>query len=551
MAPPRLKGGTVTAVRTLADVFPGLVWKVMGADYGMSQMLGLPPSARGSIGVEPRPVQGRPPRRFGTGGLPTPASDRPTVAKLRAAYAEGAANPTAVLAGLRAVVEAGEFGDCVHSPFVALDWAGAEAAAAQSSKRWAAGKALGPLDGIPVPVKDEHDLAGLVTRGGTAYRNNPADTDSFVVQRLRQAGALVYGKTHTTEWGMSPVGFNPHFDMPRNPYSREHAPGGSSTGSAAAVSLGLAPVAVGSDGGGSIRIPSALQGLFGLKPSFVRAGRSGDIFADGSMSHIGPIGQSVADLVDWMDVVCGAPDPNDPLSQYAGDLPEAAAGWRASLGRGVKGARIGIVRRDWEDADPKVAQACEAALRSLEAEGAVLQDVVVPHSEHAGATGVLVIAGETMGGLIDDFAAHGPTMGEDLRIILRLLGQARASEVMAARCTRSQLRQNLAALYQEHDLLALPSTATTAPPWPLADGRTVIADSGANIHMCRYAWLGNLSGLPAGSVPVGAIEGLPVGLQLMGDAWDEASVLAAMAHCERLGMTALPAPAGRLDLAGS
>jgi aspartyl-tRNA(Asn)/glutamyl-tRNA(Gln) amidotransferase subunit A len=462
--------------------------------------------------------------------------------QLCAAYAAGSSSPEDVLAGLEARLEARDFGLATHSPFVALDLEGAREAARASARRYREGRPLGPLDGVPIPVKDEHDWVGLPTRGGTAYRTTPATTDSFVVRELKAAGAVLPGKTHTTEWGMCPVGRNPHVPMPRNVRDSGRAGGGSSTGSAAAVALGLAPAAVGSDGGGSIRVPSSIQGIFGLKPTFGRVGRTGDIFAGGTMSHIGPIGSSSADLVDLLGVIAAHPDPDDDPALRPPDPTDACGPWTAALGRGVAGARIGLPEAEWADADPDVAEPCLAALQALQAEGARLVPVSLPLMAQAPALGVVVIATETMGSLQDDVRRHLAAMSDDLQVLLAVLGEMTAREFLLGLQVRTALKRATAEALAGLDVLALPATRSLAPPHPLALDGVAVQDDDATRAMCRYAFFGNLTGLPAGSVPVGLSRGVAVGLQIVGDAWDEASVLAVLAHAERIGLASLPPP---------
>jgi Asp-tRNA(Asn)/Glu-tRNA(Gln) amidotransferase A subunit family amidase len=543
MGTPRLKGATASALRLLSQgPLRGAIWALMAKSYGITAMSELPPEARRDFDPEERPLQGAPPRRFGTGGLPVPDGRVGTARRLGAAYAAGATDPVAVLEKIEARVAAGDFGAAHRSPFVALAWERAREAAKASRARHQGGQARGPLDGVPIPVKDEHEMVGLPTLGGTVYRRRLATGDSRCVERLEAAGALVYAKTHTTEWGMSPVGFNAVHSMPRNVYSADHAPGGSSTGAAVAVGLGLAPLAVGSDGGGSIRIPAALNGLFGIKPTFVRVPRTRDIFAGGTVSHIGPLARCTADLVELLVATGIGADPEDPYSAWAQDSLHAAADWRAALSRGVKGCRIGVDAREWRDAHPALAALGQEALKALEREGARLVDVTIPFAAHAPGAGVMVLAGETMGGLLDDQLRSGAEMGEDLQIILNLLRQSDLRLYFAARNTRAALRRFAATALAGVDLLALPTVAAPTPAWPLKDDRVTVIDEDATKALCRYAFFGNLTGLPCGTAPVGLHAGLPVGLQLVGDAWDEASVLAGLAHIERLGLSDLPAP---------
>ncbi|MCA9624548.1 MAG: amidase, partial [Myxococcales bacterium] len=335
---------------------------------------------------------------------------------------------------------------------------------------------------------------------------------------------------------------------PRNVYSNGHGAGGSSTGSAVAVGLGMAPVAVGTDGGGYIRIPAAMNGLFGLKPSFNRFGGSGDIWL-GTVGHAGPIGRSSSDLVDLMEI-CAARDPQDPKTHFAPDWESVVGTWRPALGRGIAGCRIGVLRSELRDAAPAIARACNDALMALEKEGAVLVDVDIPLIGMANAVGPLVIAGESAANACDDIAAHRAETSDELRLVYGLMDCVTAQQHLRATRVRSRLREVMAAAIAKVDLFALPAHARLASPYPLSENRVQIADTAWTASMTRFSFLANLTGLPAASIPVGMSEGLPMSLQLVGDAWDEASVIAGCAHLERMGVSAIERPASYRSLLG-
>jgi aspartyl-tRNA(Asn)/glutamyl-tRNA(Gln) amidotransferase subunit A len=434
-----------------------------------------------------------------------------------------------------------------RSPLISVDVERAVALAEASAKRWAEGKTLGPLDGLIIPVKDEFHMTGLPTRGGAPYHEEPATTDAWVVRSLIQAGAIVVGKAHATEWGMNPCGILEHFVGPRNVYSDEHAPGGSSTGSGVAVGLGWCPSSVGSDGGGSIRIPASLNGVFGLKPTFIRIGRTGDIWSNSTVAHIGPIGRSTTDIVEQLSATAGV-DIDDPLTRWAPDAHNSKP-WTTALTRGIKGARIGVIRGELDDASPAIAAQIRTALAALEADGATLVDVDIPLAHLVNGIGALVIASETVANVGDLYDAKSADFGDEMAIIMELIRRIDVNDMQRARRSRAALRRQVATALADVDILALPTTGKTAPTYASTEDKIGVLDSAATAAMTRFNFLGNLTGLPSGSVPIGLDNGLPVGLQFVGDAWDEASVIAAMAHCERLGLCDLPAPPGLLSLA--
>ncbi len=544
MPAPRLSGAPLRALRHLMAIGPiaNVVWRASAADFGIDKLRALPADARLPLDDMEKPVSGKAePHSWTHAGLPTATPHRTTILDLHEAYKARATTPRVVLEAIQRRVQAQDFGESVHSPFMSLNDA-ANDDVVQSAARYAAGIPRSPLDGVPVAVKDEVDMVGLPTVGGTSYRTEVATVDGWWIKKLRDAGAVIVGKTHATEWGLNASGFNPHHRFPRNVRSREHGAGGSSTGSGVAVGLGLVPAAVGSDGGGSIRIPACMAGVFGLKPTYTRVGRTGDVWQAGTtMSHVGPLAGTVSDAVELLAVLAGR-DPNDPMTWVAPDDHDPAP-WRLALGRGVSGCRIGVPRAEWADADPEIAKLGLAALDALAKDGAILVDVELPLAAVAPAIGAIVICSEAAANQADDMLANGHAYGDELTIVLKLMNQLSGQELLQAYRTRAALRRQVAAVFATQvDVIALPTVNATASPYALSEDGASIFSAADTAAMTRYAFLANLTGLPAGTVPSGLVHGLPAGVQFIGDAWDEASVVAVMAHAERQGWTQLPAP---------
>lgn len=552
MANLKLTGGLLKAAVAASrqTVARDAVLGVMRSGHDLNALMELPATCRGALPTPQAPLQAAPPRMWEDAGLepPEPATWRVTTRRLRSSWASGQSSPQDALREVRTAAESGRFGKCTYSPYIAVDWERAAHAAAESTLRWAEGRPLSPLDGVPVPVKDELHMVGLPTRGGTGRTPPLEGEDAPVVELLRAAGAIPYAKTHSTEWGMCPIGTNAHHALPRNPWHKDRAAGGSSTGTAVAVALGHSPVGVGSDGGGSIRIPSSLCGLVGLKPTFCRLSRRGGIFGGGSVAALGPIAHATEDLVELMVLTGLSPDPLDAPSSWAPRVDDQADRWRAALGRGVKGARIGVPTVAWKDADPRIAALCQTALRALQREGAVLVDLDTTLLQRAQGIGVLAIGPETMALLDEDYSVNRDDYSLQLQLTLNALRQIPAREVLVAQRLRNGLREECAALLNEVDVIALPTTALPAAPYPAVDGALDMAADEYVRAMCRFNFVANVTGLPAGSVTVGKVEDAPVGLQFVGDAWDEASVLACLAHVERLGIADLHPPEGYLNL---
>jgi aspartyl-tRNA(Asn)/glutamyl-tRNA(Gln) amidotransferase subunit A len=544
---PRISGRALEAVARISRTRAGarLLYEVFRAEAGFADLERLPDHLLGDVPIDNRPLAGRAPR----GGedaaalaLPLPSPPwSATTETLGRAYRTGETTPRqVVLAALDAArALAGRrpgFGPLLGS----ADEAALRDADA-STERWRRGSPRGPLDGVPTAIKEQTAVRGLPVRDGSdapIASSIPATEDATVVARLRAAGAIVLGQTPMTELGMSPLGFNPKRVMPRNPHAPEHLAGGSSTGAGVAVATGLVPFALGADGGGSIRIPAACCGVFGLKPTWGRISRGGDVSV-GTVAHLGPLASSTVDLARVLEAVCGF-DPADRQTELAPPL-EAGSLVRA-LARGVRGLRIAVVESEWADAAPAVARAGREAMRALEREGAVLVDVRLELARWAAAIGYLAIGLEDMAQQRENLR-KGAAYNADLAVSYAVLGETTATQYVHAQRLRAGLRREMARAFEGVDLFALPTTATTAVRVTDTEFEGGFVDARALGDMCRFAFLGNLTGLPAASAPVGLDEArLPIGFQLVGDAWDEGTVLAATAHLERLGVAHVARP---------
>src|SRR5262249_8213752 len=257
-----------------------------------------------------------------------------------------------------------------------------------------AGGPVGPLHGVPIALKDLYDTAGVATTAGSKILvGRVPDADATVVRRLREAGAIVLGKLHMVEFAYGPEGLNAHHGAPRNPWDAtvERLPGGSSSGSGVAVAAGLAPAALGSDTGGSIRIPASLCGITGLKPTYGRVSRAGVLPLAWSMDHVGPMTRTAGDSALLLRVMAGY-DPADASSSVL-PVPD----YLAALNGEVKGLRIGLLRSFFlESATPEVRTAVEQAAKALERAGAVIDEVSLPAVAHVGAASYAIVASEAL-----------------------------------------------------------------------------------------------------------------------------------------------------------
>ncbi|AKT41544.1 amidase [Chondromyces crocatus] len=536
---PRISGRALTAARIAAEspATALAVREVLKQGLGISALAQLPHEARAEIlPSDHRPLQARPARALPEEMVPLPAPQGfRSSAEIQAALREGRVSVPEVTERALSALDAMRARRPSMNVLAASDPVEVRAQAAAAAERHARGAARGPLDGVPVLIKDELNMAGLPTRQGSRCTpEGPQAHDATVVARLREAGAILLGKTVMTEWGMSPIGANVNSVMPRNPHHGERAAGGSSTGSAVGVALGVAPLAVGTDAGGSIRLPASLCGVFGLKPTYGRVSRSGGLIG-GSVTHVGPIAASVTDLATLLDVVASAPDPTDVTTAWA--PPPPARGFAAGFGRGARGLRIGVLESEWRDANDDVTSACWEALRALEREGAELVDVSVPLSRSAAAIGYVTVVPEVLAERREDWLVRRHVLTDDLRLSLAVAAGLSALEHLDGQKLRARLREQVAATLRDVDLLVLPTAGGGAPRYTDADARESFGDPGAIDALCRFAFLANLTGLPAGTAPVGVDrEGIPIGLQVMGDAWDEVGVLGLLAHLARVGI---------------
>ena len=389
-------------------------------------------------------------------------------------------------------------------------------------ERARAADARGALAGAPIALKDLFDVSGVATTAGSVLlaANRPRE-DSVVARRLFDAGAVNLGKTNLHEWAFGVTTDNPHFGPTRNPWATDRIPGGSSGGSAAALIAGLCFGSVGSDTGGSIRIPAALCGIVGLKPTYGRTSLRGAIPLAWSLDHAGPMARSVRDAAILLQVVAGY-DPDDPASA---DVP--VDDYLADIESGVRGLRIGVVRgRFFErlnaDEQPaqEVADSVGAAADALAREGARLEEAELPRADELRNAQTVIIGTEAAAYHRERIAAHRAAYGSDVARRIDL-GLARSGvDYAAARRTRDELRRAYASALATWDAVLLPTTPITAP---LREGQDALA---AAATLTAYTSPFNLTGLPAISVPCGFDgRGLPIGLQLVARPWAEARLL--------------------------
>ena len=391
--------------------------------------------------------------------------------------------------------------------------------AARLDAETAAGTSRGPLHGVPIAVKDLCNTEGIPTAAGMAiHRGNVPSRDATVVTRLKQAGAVILGKLQMTEGAYG--AHHPNIPAPLNPWNAAYWTGSSSSGSGAATAAGLCFASLGSDTGGSIRFPSTMNGLSGLKPTWGRVSRAGVFPLAESLDHVGPMTRSALDAAIVLGVIAGA-DPEDPTSVGL-SVPDYAA----SIGQGVRGKRIGLAT-NMHGIDEDARRALDGAVQVLKTAGAIIVDVKLPDGFDQGARDWVPLCG------VEAAVAHEATYpsraSEYGPVLSGLLDHGRrlsAMELAKMQLRRAALTGELNRLLASVDLLLMPvmGKAVWSTEALLAAGR----DPETVAARLRYTAPFDLSGHPTLTLPGGlSADGVPVGFQIVAKAFDEGPILAA------------------------
>ena len=440
-----------------------------------------------------------------------------SAAELTGRYRAGTLSPVEVAQALLVRLDALQ---PRFNAFCLIDRDGALAAARASEARWRASAPASPLDGVPATIKDLMLMRGLPTRRGSHLTEDVPDSeDTPAVARLKEAGAVILGKTTTPEFGWIAVGDSPLTGITRNPWNPARTPGGSSAGAAVAAAAGIGVLNLGSDGAGSIRVPSCFSGVFGLKPTFglVPAYPPSPM---GLLSHHGPLTRTVADAAAMLNILA-RPDPRDPYS-----LPARDDDFGVALEDGVKGWRIAYSPDlGYAKVDPEIATAVAAAANQFEALGAHVEEVGRMFDSPREA--LLTLWGAGAARIVAGIPANKLAQCDPGFIAVCEVGATiGAVDYLGADLVRNALGRTMGAFHETYDLLLTPMTPV--PALPVGEDLNDPANETHWVDWSPFSYPFNMTRQPAASIPCGLTSsGLPIGLQIVGKLYDDARVLRA------------------------
>ncbi|XP_048337341.2 fatty acid amide hydrolase isoform X1 [Ziziphus jujuba] len=467
------------------------------------------------------------------------------------AYRSGRATPTTVAGHIISVIKEFSSKKPAQPLLISFDAEEVRKQAAASTRRFEEGSPLSILDGIFVAIKDDIDCYPHPSKGATTWMHEVRSVrkDAVCVSRLRSCGVIFVGKANMHELGMGTTGNNPNYGTTRNPHAPERYTGGSSSGPAAIVASGICSAALGTDGGGSVRIPSSLCGVVGLKTTYGRTDMGGSLGRSGTVEIIGPIASTVEDVMLVYSAILGS-SLADRISLKPGPpcVPNISCDNSNTLGP----MRLGKYTDWFNDVySTDIFEKCDDALNLLsKTHGCEMVEIVVPELEEMRNAHLVSIGSEAQCSLNPDCEdGKGSRLTYDTRTSMALFRSFSAANYVAAQCLRRRIMYYHMEIFKKVDVIVTPTTGMTAPKIPssaLEDGETDLHVTG---YLMRFVLAANLLGLPAITVPVGYDkQGLPIGLQLIGRPWAEASILRLASAIEELFAESKKRPVSYFDV---
>lgn len=404
------------------------------------------------------------------------------------------------------------------------------AEAAKMDAEIAAGQYRGVLHGIPMAIKDNIYVGGETTTMAAKYHENfVSDDDASVVENLKKAGVVLIGKLNMHEYAWGITNNSPHFGPVKNPWNLDKIPGGSSGGTGAAVSAGMTPISLGTDTAGSIRIPSSACGIVGLKPTHGLVPKYGCFPLAWTLDHIGPMTKNVEDAAIVLQAIAGF-DARDPVSKKV-----EIVDYLADIDAPLAGKVIGI-EEDYffKDIDAPIEAMIRDLLKQLEAEGAIVKQVQIPALRYSEYVELATSLSEASAIHYEQLKRDPQHYGDDIRMLFELGLLFDSVDYLQAQQLRNELKAEFTKVFEEIDVLIAP----TLPSLLNDIGSDVVMINGQQEDLLnntiRMTGPSNLTGLPALSIPIGLIDGLPVGMQIIGDAFDEKTIFNIAKHVEKL-----------------
>ncbi|CAM8956739.1 unnamed protein product [Rhodiola kirilowii] len=479
--------------------------------------------------------------------FPKPAFHRWTVMDYSHAYNSGEITPLMVAEQFIAAVRHSSSPSFQMSFFINCNFEDILRQATESTLRYKQGEQISVLDGVPIAVKDEIDCLPYPTTGGTKWLHKvrSCKEDACCVHRIRQCGAVIVGKTNMHELGAGTSGINPHYGATRNPYNKNKVAGGSSSGSAAVVSSGLCPAALGVDGGGSVRMPAALCGVIGFKPTFGCVPHSGVIPLNWTVGMVGVLAGTVEDAFIVYAAISGQL-PSDPPSEqkHRVHLPRLRT-------EGVSNIKLAKYGEWFNDCSDEIRICCSNALNEFNKRyGWEIVEVTIPEIEVMRLAHYLTIGSECSSSISSYLKkVDRAESGWDVRVALSVYGAFKSKEYLNAQRIRNRQMHFHKKIFTKADVIVCPTTGVTA--YSIMDDalKTGELDYVNGAALVRYQIAGNFLGLPAVTVPVGYDKaGLPIGLQFIGRPWSEPLLIKIASAVQALYMPEYKKPQVFYDL---